>query len=161
MKRPSVFKKNKWSKRNKQRYRQFIATFQNLNFNKIIFMDQTGFDRRNTGRKKIRARRGKPAYLPVGGIFGRHYTLAGMISLSQARVRPIVYNLINGSGTYGSYKDFMYAAVQSGYVKHGDIIICDNWSGYVGQHCGEKLRNELLNEFNGVGTPRQLFTYGT
>ena len=41
----------------------------------------------------------------------------------------------------------MFGSLRNGFLKRGDIIVCDNWSGYVGKNSGERLREELLHKF--------------
>ena len=142
----SRVKKIKYSDINMDKYLAFIDEILKMDWNTLHFMDQTGVDTRNTGRKRSRSLKGTPANVEVDNVSGRHYTIQGICCCDPERESNFAYNIIIGADTFVEYEEFVFNLIESGYLKENDVVFMDNWSGYVGKQA-EDLHKTILDTF--------------
>ena len=117
--------------------------------------DAAGFNTSNTGRKKVRCRKGDAHTLAVGGRHGKHFTALGITSLTND-FEPVVYSIYEGNLDAEEYCNFMIRQYDQGHILPGDVIVLDNWSGQAGELARE-MERVLLSD-NIVFLPLPVFT---
>ena len=133
LKRISYEKKAKFTVQNIQYYREFVNLYRETDLNRIIFCDQTGFNRYNFHPKRGRSPSGTRAFSSDQSPKGKRINCTGLMARDPCR-DPFYFSLSIETNTFESWAEFVKQAYEDNYLRRGDIIIVDNWSGFVGQN---------------------------
>ena len=123
-------KKAKFSNENMMRMTQYINDIFDLDWTCVKFMDETGIDRRNCGRRRARGFPGERVSTEISMVHGNHFTVAGIIGVDPQRP-CLAYNIMLGADTFDTHEEFILQQIQNGFLAPGDVLICDNYSVYV------------------------------
>ena len=142
LKKISYEKKAKFTEENLAYYREFVALYKETEPHRIVFCDQTGFDRYSFHAKRARSPIGTRAFSADQSPKGKRINCTGLMARDPSR-DPFYFCLTHETNTFESWAEFVKCAHTDGYIKAGDVIIVDNWSGFVGRNTGEILAEVL------------------
>jgi transposase len=141
----SYEKRAKFSDENIAYYHEWVDIYKKTDKKRLIFCDASGFNRYNFHAKKGRSRRGERLFSADQRSPGRRINVTGMLAADPDRT-ALYFALTRETNTYESWLECVSNAFYDGFLREGDILIVDNWSGYVGRNTGELLANILLDE---------------
>ena len=138
-------KKEKFTLSNMNYYQTFTAIYKNIDRRRLVFVDQTGFDLFMFNPKYGYARNDERLIAPRSGEKGPRVNCTGLIAWDESRP-PFFGAFTTESSTFDGWQDFVLNEALGVYLFPGDILVCDNWAGFVGENQGRVL-NEILEEF--------------
>ena len=141
-------RKNKFTELNLEYYHNWVQNYKQVDRRRLVFVDQTGFNRFSFHKKRGRS----PAGYRCNGqeqasSRGRRLNCTGMIPWDPSRPQ-FFYGLTFDMSDYDSWLNFVQAAVQDGFIGPGDILVVDNWSGFVGVNTGQILAEVLAEDLD-------------
>ena len=125
-------------------YYNWCCRYQNIDRNRLIFVDSCGFDGLNFQPKKGYApmhERCQGEHLNAKGV---RISCTGMMCYDPSR-NPLFYQLTTANGSFETWIDCVQTAYNTQFILPNDILIVDNWSGFVGYDKGQMLA-EILAE---------------
>jgi transposase len=110
---------------------------------RFCFVDEKHLVNKDTVPKKLRRCpvSGRMDCIPVSGDFRDTYNLICCISANPNKTRHTVYTIGQQNGTAEAFVDFCTMMVESGWMRHGEILVLDN----AGVHTGREAVD--LQEF--------------
>eukprot|EP00943_MAST-04B_sp_MAST-4B-sp1_P003679 g3679.t1 len=131
-------KMHKFSPANINYYYHYVHVFKQLDTRRFIYVDQSGFDNLNCYQKHGRSQKGSRCMAEGPNSKGAHHSLTAF--MSSDITRPPMFSCISTEhGCFEAYVAFVDEALKCGFLQAGDIIVCDNWSGFVGIDTGAQL----------------------
>jgi putative transposase len=135
-------KKYKFYPENMQYYEHYVNLYKSIDRRRLVFVDQTGFNRFNFHPKRGRAPRGARCFVNKQPNKGKRISATGFLCYDVNRA-PFFYCLSEGHGDFDAWLDFVHEAHARNFILPGDILVVDNWSGFVGTNTGGVLAEEL------------------
>jgi hypothetical protein len=144
MKKICYEKKYKFRAENMQYYESYVNDYKHVDRRRLVFVDQSGFNRFNFHPKRGRAPAGLRCFIDKQPNKGKRITATGLLCYDENRA-PFFYSLSDGHGDFESWVGFVHEAYRTNFLFPGDILVVDNWSGFVGVNTGAVLADELKN----------------
>jgi len=137
-------KKSKMTVENMQYYFEWVQTFKRINRNCLVFVDQTGFDGYDFLPKYGYGPSNQRIFAAKQPNKGTRISITGLLPYGSGR-SPFFFQMANSHGTYELWESCVVEAINCGFLKVGDVLVVDNWSGFVGYNTG-MLLSEVLSE---------------
>ena len=137
-------KKAKFLHSNLVWYYNWVSRYRNIDRNRLIFVDSCGFDGLNFQPKKGYAPKDERCWGEHMNNKGVRISVTGMMAYDPSRP-PLFYQLTTANGSFDTWIDCVYTAYNEQFILPNDILVVDNWSGFVGYHKGQMLA-EVLQE---------------
>ena len=119
-----------------------MSIYRQTDRRRLVFVDQSGFNRFNFHAKYGRAPRGQCCFSKMQPNKGKRITATGFLCWDANR-SPFFYALTDGHGDFDGWVEVVYKACECNFLRQGDILVVDNWSGFVGANTGAVLAEML------------------
>jgi len=130
----------KYTKANLLYYGSYITSVNDINWNKLKFLDEAHFVSKDLHKVKAIGPKGERTHIVVNDGLNTSCSITVLTSLSDPK-KPLICTIRNDSNSQYDFNDFILYCIKYNHLQDGDYLILDNAAVHVGNDTTEFLLN--------------------